>query len=368
MTHHEVFHDPALAHGGENRGFPPCGSRAVIPRKSGNPGLFRRFSLDTRFRGYDGIGQSARFHPHTGYFRRTHQGQEDITSVGADLRVALPTNEGIAMATYETILVERRDNIATITFNRPQKRNAMNPKLHNEMVEVLTELRFDKDLRVLILTGAGESFSAGEDLKEFFYEQRDRMEFERLLDKALEWRVRILRAFPVPTIAAINGFCFGGAFSIVSGCDIAIAADEATFGLSEVNFGHFPGGPVSKQISQIMRVRDAIYYILTGDTFNGKRAAEIGFVTYSVPRSSLMEEANKLARKLAEKDALALRACKDAYRDSLLIPDFDTALSYSSAKSDQLSFLQGGAWKDQGIKQFIDGQYRPGLGAFKKDK
>jgi trans-feruloyl-CoA hydratase/vanillin synthase len=117
-----------------------------------------------------------------------------------------------------------------------------------------------------------------------------------------------------------------------------------------------------------MRVRDAIYYILTGDTFNGKRAAEIGFVTYSVPRASLMEEVNKLASKLAEKDALALRACKDAYRDSLLIPDFETALSYSSAKSDQLSFLQGSAWKDQGIKQFIEGQYRPGFGAFKKDK
>ena len=272
------------------------------------------------------------------------------------------------MANYETILVDRRDNIVTITLNRPNKRNAMNPKLHHEMVEVLTELRFDKDLRVLILTGAGESFSAGEDLKEFFYEQRDRIEFERLLDKALEWRVRILRAFPVPTIAAVNGFCFGGAFSIVSGCDIAIAADEATFGLSEVNFGHFPGGPVSKQISQILRVRDAVYYILTGDTFNGKRAAEIGFVTYSVPKASLMAEVNKLAQKLSEKDALALRACKDAYRDSLLIPDYDTALSYSSAKSDQLSFLQGGAWKDQGIKQFIDGQYRPGFGAFKKDK
>ena len=272
------------------------------------------------------------------------------------------------MATYETILVDRRDNIATITFNRPHKRNAMNPKLHQEMVEVLTELRFDKDLRVLILTGAGESFSAGEDLKEFFYEQRDRMEFERLLDKALEWRVRILRAFPVPTIAAINGFCFGGAFSIVSGCDIAIAADEATFGLSEVNFGHFPGGPVSKQISQIIRVRDAIYYILTGDTFNGKRAAEIGFVTYSVPKASLMDEVNKLARKLARKRRAGAARLQRRLPDSLLIPDFETALSYSSAKSDQLSFLQGGAWKDQGIKQFIEGQYRPGFGAFKKDK
>jgi len=272
------------------------------------------------------------------------------------------------MASYETILVDREDGVVTVTFNRPHKKNAMNPKLHSEMIDVLTELRYDKDVRVVVLTGAGDAFCAGEDLKEFFYDQADRMQFERALDKALEWRVRILRAFPVPTIAAINGFCFGGAFSIVSGCDIAIAADEAVFGLSEVNFGHFPGGPVSKQISQILRVRDAIYYILTGDTFTGKRAAEIGLVTYSVPKQNLKEEVDKLVKKLCQKDALALRACKDCYRDSLLIPDYEAALAYSVSKSDQLSFLQGGAWKDQGVKQFIDGQYRPGFGAFKKDK
>ena len=272
------------------------------------------------------------------------------------------------MANYETILLGRKDGVVTITLNRPNKKNAMNPKLHEEMVQLLTELRFDKELRVLVLTGAGDSFSAGEDLREFFYEQTDRMQFERLLEKALEWRVRILRAFPVPTIAMVNGWCFGGAFSIVSGCDIAIAADEAVFGLSEVNFGHFPGGPVSKQISQILRARDAIYYILTGDTFNGKRAAEIGLVTYSVPKQNLQEEVNKLVSKLCQKDASALRACKEAYRDSLLIPDYEAALAYSQAKSDQLSFLQGGAWKDRGIKQFLEGEYRPGFGAFKKEK
>lgn len=272
------------------------------------------------------------------------------------------------MASYETILVDRKDGVVTVTLNRPKKKNAMNPKLHSEMVDLLADLRFDKDLRILVITGAGDSFSAGEDLKEFFYEQNDRMPFERILDKALQWRVRILRAFPVPTIAMINGWCFGGAFSIVSGCDIAIAADEAVFGLSEVNFGHFPGGPVSKQISQLLRVRDAIYYILTGDTFNGKRAAEIGFVTYSVPKQELQEEVDKVVAKLCQKDALALRACKEAYRDSLLIPDYETALAYSTAKSDQLSFLQRGAWKDKGIKQFLEGEYRPGLGAYQKDE
>jgi feruloyl-CoA hydratase/lyase len=271
------------------------------------------------------------------------------------------------MANYETILVEREEGAVTVTFNRPHKKNAMSPKLHDEMVELLSALRYDKDLRVLVITGKGDSFSAGEDLKEFFYEQRDRMQFEALLDKALEWRVRILRSFPVPTIAMVNGWCFGGAFSIVAGCDIAIAADEAMFGLSEVNFGHFPGGPVSKQISAIMRPREAVYYILTGDQFNGKRAAEIGLVTYSVPGVQLEQEVKKLVKKLCAKEPNALRACKEAYRDSLLIPDMDAALAYSTAKSDQLSFLQNNAWKDQGIKQFIEGSYRPGKGPYKKD-
>jgi trans-feruloyl-CoA hydratase/vanillin synthase len=274
----------------------------------------------------------------------------------------------ISMTNYETILVDRKNDVVTVTLNRPHKKNAMSPKLHYEMVELLSTLRYDKDLRVLVITGKGDSFSAGEDLKEFFYEQRDRMEFEALLDKSLEWRVRILRSFPVPTIAMVNGWCFGGAFSIVAGCDIAIAADEAMFGLSEVNFGHFPGGPVSKQISAIMRPREAVYYILTGDQFNGKRAAEIGLITYSVPRECLAEEVQKVVQKLCEKQPLALRACKEAYRDSLLIPDIEAALSYSGAKSDQLSFLQNSAWKDQGIKQFIEGSYRPGTGPYSKDE
>jgi trans-feruloyl-CoA hydratase/vanillin synthase len=103
------------------------------------------------------------------------------------------------MANYETILVDREDGVVTVTLNRPNKKNAMSPKLHYEMVELLSALRYDKDLRVLVITGKGDSFSAGEDLKEFFYEQRDRMEFEVLLDKSLEWRVRILRSFPRPS-------------------------------------------------------------------------------------------------------------------------------------------------------------------------
>src|ERR1700751_5978777 len=128
------------------------------------------------------------------------EGEEEI--------LRLIAKETVRMANYETILVDREEGVVTVTFNRPHKKNAMSPKLHSEMVELLTELKYDKNLRVLVITGKGDSFSAGEDLKEFFYEQRDRMEFEALLDKALEWRVRLLRSFPVPTIAMVNGWCF----------------------------------------------------------------------------------------------------------------------------------------------------------------
>src|SRR5262249_55535951 len=126
--------------------------------------------------------------------------------------------EAVKMANYETILVEREEGVVTVTFNRPHKKNAMSPKLHHEMVELLSTLRYDKDLRVLVVTGKGDSFSAGEDLKEFFYEQRERMEFEALLDKSLEWRGWVLRFFSRATIAVVDGWGFGrGLLSRVRG-------------------------------------------------------------------------------------------------------------------------------------------------------
>jgi trans-feruloyl-CoA hydratase/vanillin synthase len=81
---------------------------------------------------------------------------------------------------------------------------------------------------------------------------------------AVEWRGRTLRYYPKPTIAMVNGYCFGGAFSIVEGCDLAVAADEAKFGLSEINFRMFPGGSVSKSLANLMRPRDALLYAMTG--------------------------------------------------------------------------------------------------------
>lgn len=123
-------------------------------------------------------------------------------------------------------------------LNRPEKRNAMNPTMHYEMVDVLDELADDAATRVLVLTGAGDSWCAGQDLKEFFRDLDDKpAQRRRALWASQEWRWRRLWTFPKPTIAMVNGHCFGGAFTPLVACDFAIAAEDVTFGLSERSTG-----------------------------------------------------------------------------------------------------------------------------------
>ena len=269
---------------------------------------------------------------------------------------------------YETILVDTKDGVTTITFNRPERRNAMSPKLHMEMVDALTALENDDDCRVLVLTGAGESFCAGQDLKEYFYDiDEDPAARARARRAAETWRSHLLRLFPKPTIAAVNGFCFGGAFTTVANCDFAIASDKATFGLSEINFGKLPGGHVTKIVSELFHPRDALYYILTGKPFDAHKAAEVKFVTMAVPHDKLWDEVNELAECLKAKNPAVLKAAKEAYR---YIGDmnWEEAGAWLYSKSKELDGATGKTWKT-GVEQFKSKQYRPGLGQYdwKKD-
>jgi len=263
---------------------------------------------------------------------------------------------------YQTVLVEIKDKIAKVILNRPEKKNAMNPQLVLEMAQVLEDLRYNDDVRVLVLTGAGEAFCAGMDLKEFFYELKGKKpaEYDHICRVLQEWRGRTLRYYPKPTIAMVNGYCFGGAFPNVECCDLAIAADEAQFGLSEINFGLFPGGHVSKSLANLLRPRDALLYGMTGRRFDGKKAAEIGFVNFSVPQARLEGETMALAREIATKDPFALRTTKEAYKFSLDMP-WEAAMNYSTAKENELYLVQKGAWVESGIGDFMKGLYKPGL-------
>ncbi|MBI4528017.1 MAG: p-hydroxycinnamoyl CoA hydratase/lyase [Deltaproteobacteria bacterium] len=275
----------------------------------------------------------------------------------------------VATKNYQTVKVEKEDGIAWMILNRPEKRNAMNPQLHYDALDALNEIATDKESHVLVLTGAGNSWCAGQDLKEYFRALENNPAERRKAGWASqEWRWRLLFTYPKPTIAMVNGFCFGGAFTPLIACDFAIAAEDALFGLSEINWGIFPGGLVSRVLADALSYRDAMYYIMTGDPFDGKKAAEMRLINYAVPKEKLREETVKLAQKLMEKNPATLRAAKEVYKLCRNM-DYVQAEDYMMAKGNALRAADPEKGREEGIKQFIDDKtYRPGLGPYKRKK
>ncbi|MBO0766666.1 MAG: p-hydroxycinnamoyl CoA hydratase/lyase [Hyphomicrobiaceae bacterium] len=275
---------------------------------------------------------------------------------------------GTAEAWGRTVLVEFEDGIAWVSMNRPDKKNAMNPAMNGEMNEVLDALEVDDRCGVMVLTGAGESFSSGMDLKEYFRETDDqpRMVQVRARRDAFAWQGTKLMNFAKPTIAMVNGWCFGGAFTPMASCDLAIAADEATFGVSEINWGILPGGNVTKVLSQLMGRRAALYAIMTGIPFDGRKAAAMGLVNESVPLGQLRARTRELANVLLEKNPTVLHQAKVAFRN---VEDmsWEVALDYLGAKNEQGILIDPERGRQQGLKQFLDDKsYRPGLKAMKR--
>src|SRR4051812_47465371 len=218
---------------------------------------------------------------------------------------------------WQTVKVDvDQDGIAWVILNRPQKRNAMSPTLNREMALVLEALELDAAAKVLVLTGAGDSWSAGMDLKEYFREVDGRPEHvqRKVRREAALWQWKLLRTYAKPTIAMVNGWCFGGAFTPLVACDLAIAADEATFGLSEINWGIPPGSVVSKALAETVGSRVGLLYVMTGRTFTGRQAAEMGLVNASVPLAELHTEVEKLARELLAKNPVVLTTAKLGFK------------------------------------------------------
>lgn len=269
--------------------------------------------------------------------------------------------------TYQTVKVEKEDGIAWVTLNRPEKRNAMNPQLCFDMVDVLTELDTDDEIEVLVLTGSGEAFSAGMDLREFFRAMDDKP-VERAVAREADrrWGWYKLNGFSKPTIAMVNGYCFGGAFIPLVACDFAIAAEDATFGLSEVNWGILPGGLVSKVVTMTMNYRKSMYYAMTGRPFDGKTAEEIGLVTYAVPGERLRDEVEDLARDLMKKSPAVLQATKETIK-TVRMMSIEESYDFIQAKSEQLRFRDAQNTRARGMQGFLDEKsYRPGYEAVER--
>ncbi len=270
---------------------------------------------------------------------------------------------------WKTVTVTFEDGIAWVTLNRPDKRNAMSPTLNREMMDVLNRLEEDDRCKVLVLTGAGEAFSAGMDLKEYFRETEDFAWIKKMRNHAAsqDWMWRRLRKYAKSTIAMVNGWCFGGAFTPLVGCDLAIAADDATFGVSEVNWGIIPGGNVCKAIEETMGYRKALYYIMTGDTFDGKQAEAFGLVTESVPRERLRARVIEIAHMLMKLNPVTVYNAKVMYKFTRAM-DWELASEFSGAKSAQNAMMDKEKGRLRGLQQFLDEKsFKPGLGAYRRD-
>ena len=260
------------------------------------------------------------------------------------------------------------DGIAWVKLNRPEKRNAMSVDLARDMNTVLDALELDDRCKVVVLTGEGAAFSSGMDLKDFFRatDGKSDLERQRAYRETRDWQWRKLTFFGKPTIAMVNGWCFGGAFTPMICCDLAIASDDAMFGLSEINWGIIPGGVVSKALATLMNDRRALYYIMTGEQFGGKLAVELGLVNESVAADHLVTRTRELALVLAAKNSTVLRNAKNAYKHVREMT-WEQSAEYLTAKADQTTFVDPERGREQGLAQFLDDKtFKPGLGAYQR--
>ncbi len=271
-------------------------------------------------------------------------------------------------AEQDTVAYEVKDGIAWVKFNRPEKRNCMSPKLNRQMLRVITDLEFREDVGVLVLTGEGSAWSAGMDLKEYFRETEalGLVGTRHAQREAYTWWER-LRWYQKPTIAMVNGWCFGGGYGPLHACDLAFAAEDAQFGLSEINWGILPGGGATKVATNLLSMRRAMYHAIMGENIDGKTAAEWGLINEAVPADTLRDRVTEVAKVLLEKNPVALKATKDAVK-RVMEMTYDNAEDYLIRAQEAANYFDNQGRK-QGIKQFIDDKsYKPGLGAYDKSK
>jgi trans-feruloyl-CoA hydratase/vanillin synthase len=267
----------------------------------------------------------------------------------------------------DTVTYEVVNGIAWVRFNRPEKRNAMSPKLNRQMLRVLDELEFRDDVGVLVLSGEGTAWSAGMDLKEYFRETEARglQGIRHSQREAYAWWER-LRWYQKVTIAMVNGWCFGGGYGPLFACDLAFCADDAQFGLSEINWGILPGGGATKVAVELMPMRKAMYHALLGENLDGKQAEAAGLVNESVPSETLRERVCDVAEMLLKKNWETLKATKDAVR-RVREMTYDNAEDYLIRAQEALNWQDKSDGRHEGMRQFLDDKsYKPGLGEYDK--
>ncbi|MGH7276723.1 MAG: enoyl-CoA hydratase/isomerase family protein [Candidatus Rokuibacteriota bacterium] len=249
---------------------------------------------------------------------------------------------------YETIVWDVADGVATLTLNRPDVHNAMNERMRRELTDCFGALGANDEIRVVVVTGAGErAFSAGADIREFvepqvpvrFRESRRRVDFRAAMERC-----------PQPIIAAIRGYALGGGLELALACDIRVAGDDARLGLTEIDLAIIPGGGGTQRLPRLVGRGKALEMILTGARLDAREALSIGLVERVVPAAQVLPVARELAQALAAKAPVALRYAKEAVTKGLELPLADGI----RLESDLATLLRTTEDRIEGARAFLE--------------
>jgi enoyl-CoA hydratase/carnithine racemase len=262
----------------------------------------------------------------------------------------MPESQTATAATYENILFETDGQIATVTLNRPQRRNALSLELMTELVRCLEGIGGDRELRVVLLRAAGKVFSSGHDLSEMV--GRDLNEYRQVFDVCTELMTRV-QSIPQPVIAEVQGIATAAGCQLVATCDLAVASDQAAFATPGVKIGLFCTTPMVALSRAVGRKR-ALQMLLTGEMIDAVTAAEWGLINMVVPAAELEEQGRKLAEKIAAASSLTVALGKQAFYTQI---DLDQPKAYAYAK-EVMSMNSLAADAQEGISAFL-GKRRP---------
>jgi enoyl-CoA hydratase len=249
---------------------------------------------------------------------------------------------------FETILYEKKDNVAWITLNRPDKRNAQNQILRNEVIAALDDARSDDEVLVIVITGAGDkAFSAGADIGNFLEATAVGVITS---NKGVKRIYNFIREIPKPVIAMVNGMALGGGCELAMSCDIIIASENAIFGQPEISVGVIPGGAGTQMLPRLVGDKKAREMIFTGDPIPAQEALMWGLINKVVPADKLRETVEEIIKKLKSKSPAIMKFAKLSVNKSL-----DTPLSVGiECEAELFAMCFGTQDQKEGAKAFFE--------------
>lgn len=255
---------------------------------------------------------------------------------------------------YETVILEIKDQIATITLNRPEKMNAENNKMADELLDVFRAVDRMDEARVVVITGAGKAFCAGADLKERFLpriEEKKKGVIKDVTQEFSEVGSLALAHIRKPTIAAVNGPAVGVGCTMALGCDIRIASAEAKFGFPFVRVGILPEFGSTYYLPRLVGIGKACELVFTGQTIDAQEAKEVGLVNQVVAPGQLQEVTYGMAGKILKMPPMAVQLSKRALYQGMRAPDLASQLQYETFA---LVHLLGTRDHEEGVKAFLE--------------